>query len=212
MRFRSLWHSSDVANVFSTVIFSSPGTIFRRTIINNHIGLLSAAPAALDPTWCKAFTPLVVSPCSVSARTTLGHSSTRLNSNQCASRSCSRLSHVYPLMCLIERGCRDGSRSGGLVNCGRRLACLAWPLFWLAELRPGVEVIPMTGTLRSKFVAGGGVFPRRGSSVSQTSPGRGGHQRSHPASGLRSWGGNPATEIPPGAPLGPCASLHSFLE
>jgi len=67
------------------------------------------------------------------------------------------------------------------------------------------------GTLWSKFVAAAGVFPRRGSSVSQTSPGRGGHQRSRPASGLRSWGGNPATEIPPGAPLGPCASLHSFL-
>jgi hypothetical protein len=54
-------------------------------------------------------------------------------------------------VCLIERACRDGTRSGCLVNCGHRLACLAWPLFRLAELRPGVEVGPMTGDTMVKI-------------------------------------------------------------
>jgi hypothetical protein len=61
MRFRSIWHSSDVANVFSTVTLSSPGTILSRIMTNNHIRLLSAAPAALGSTSWKFFTPTVVS-------------------------------------------------------------------------------------------------------------------------------------------------------
>lgn|SRR5688572_3390109 len=61
MRFRSIWHSSDVANVLSTVTLSRPGTILSRTMTNSHIRLLSAAPAASDSTSWKSFTPTVAS-------------------------------------------------------------------------------------------------------------------------------------------------------